>query len=390
MQIGAAPSSVEQTCIPTKEIKVHIENCPTFDVCRKYDEEEGSDITMAKCIPPVDAMCFDRFWSEHVGDVYKTVRKQLKSNLEPAVDSNQENVDAVEHSEAWSNFRFCDPFKFRQQFECTLKLQSFLKPFKRAPSVLTEEVKEEMTERLRHNFPDLYGMMHPSLAQTVGSTYMAHPREVQVSLRVVKLQSKLHKCPADTVRHGERDHDPNYIDPWLVHEGSTCKQLTNKLSRCLPRPMLDVPNLQQLLLVPTKDGQETKQDPSKQTDKNEHVMRISSNSPILNVDTYMGFCLGKDKPGQYCVPGTPELAVLCPQGIPLHCRRPRATDEASWTDVGQKSERCVQHFGVIPGQGGNPNQPVPNGPPDVLRQKKIIDLFENELSYGWYASCSMI
>lgn len=209
-------------CIPTKEIRLFNDNCPTFDVCRKYDEEEGSELAKAKCIPPVDAMCLDRFWAEHAGDV----RQETKLRLRDA----QDGAKLIETS----NFRFCDPFKSRQQFECTLTLEAYRKPvLPTTTDLLSDDERLNMIDDIRQRHPQLFDSIYDdALGQmdlVSGAPQVKRDNQFKVSLKVIKLGIARHWCPYTTVRHGEREQGLTYVDPWLVYEG---RSITSKRLMC--------------------------------------------------------------------------------------------------------------------------------------------------------------
>ena len=307
--------------------------------------------------------------------------------------------------DSWTNerleFRFCDPFKPGLQLECVMDLRVHMKPIVPSASVLHESDRNSLTSRIQSQFPDLHSLLYPdstSLTNDDAEEPYADEPPTSPSISVRNIQVNRHTCSSKTIRQGETPVDGGYNDPWLVREGPLCRQLTQKLSRCMPRAMLDISTSRtehgQLVMNAGDRADETtgqkvhgdelsttsvKQDPL-------HTIHLSRDSPILKPKSHMGFCLGKGKPGQYCVPGTPEMAVLCPQGKVLSCPRPRWGDHASWTDLGSESERCVQMLGDIPGQGGN----RPAAKVDALRATKIVDLFGNELSYGWWAKCEAV
>ena len=317
--------------------------------------------------------------------------------------------------ESWTNerldFRFCDPFKPRLQLECVMNLRVHQKPVIRSNSILHEVDRSFMASRIQTQFPILHSLLSPSShsshlpssADDGDGTY-TEPPPTNPSISVRAIQVNRHTCSANTIRQGEQKGvTGSYEDPWLVHQGPVCRQLTQKLSRCMPRSMLDIPTSrlehnQFVIAAPeddTVDGTAVTNEiivglPVSGTEKTKTkpppTIHLSSDSPIMKPESHMGFCLGKGKPGQYCVPGTPEIAVLCPQGKVLNCPRPRWGDHAAWTDLGPESERCVQMLGDIPGQGGNP----PPEKHDFLRESKIVDIFGSELSYGWWAKCETV
>lgn len=87
----------------------------------------------------------------------------------------------------------------------------------------------------------------------------------------------------------------------------------------------------------------------------------------LYVDFSMGFCIGMPFPGQYCVPGSPEVGIICPQGILIKCRRPKNSDPVSWSDTSPKMERCAQMNGLFP--------PLDLMNSDPFRKRKVSDVF---------------
>jgi hypothetical protein len=126
------------------------------------------------------------------------------------------------------------------------------------------------------------------------------------------------------------------------------------------------------------------QEPTAPTDSADAAVAVAENDStgskaVLVTGSHLGFCYQYSAPGQYCLAGTPEAGIICPQGIRVLCRRSRTN---SIDDLSGEMERCVQQFGQIPLAEQTAQDP--------FRRHPVVDVLGNALSNGWFASCERL
>lgn len=334
-------------------------------------------------------MCQDRFWSVFAAGVAESGR--LKGDSPLAMTSALAIPASAEAETTSIRFRFCDPYKSREQIECHMDLSVHRRPRSRHSSIgsspLSEIERISFMDRIRRNFPELHAKLRPKSSArnniVISGRAGDSVTEQRATISVNSIHVDRHFCSANVSRHGDRpewismESNGGYVDPWLIHDGPVCKQLTQRLTRCLPRASISIPR-------------SALEDPRPVPQTSRAAAAVSSDDAtsvtpqvVLRPESEVGFCTGH-APGQYCIPGTPELAIQCPQGKILRCPRPRATDPAVFSDVGTRSQRCVQMFGAIPGQAGN----AAPEKTDAFRKHVIKDVFGREQESGWWARCA--
>jgi hypothetical protein len=337
-------------CIASHEIHPLTHICPGEDVCRVY--EGDARMVQARCLPFPDAICRDRYWYAHYE---QTLQEARESPLNQFITS--------------ITFRFCDPFKANAQLEwdemefqspvqleCHLKIKVIKTPKAQTPVILAENEYDSMQIRMRRQFPELY--------RSIYSAKVKREDEYDIDLRPGTSQVRHHFCPSQPKRLDDVS-DVDAEEP-LAYTGQVCRQLSRTLSRCLPAAELELPastirRLKRKLSVTSSNSSEA--------------------ADIFKSDEYAGFCLATMIPGQYCIAGSPEIGVICPQGKKISCARPRQNDPDSWDDLGDMP-RCIQHFGNFPA--------VSVASKDPFRRSPVMDLFGQYVEYGYFAQCAKL
>lgn len=355
------------------EIIPVIKECAGYDVCRRYEQDlrQMQQSYFASCFPFADALCRDRFWELYAGDI---VASSTKSSSISSAVNNPAARDRLRQTV--SQFRFCDPFKTNVQLECTVDIEISLTEFD-SNSATVKQL--DGSERLKPRPTSFDKKLFGSSAVEPAAKF-SHQISVSAS-RIRHFQ-----CPSDRLYAPITDSNGHQT---MVISGPICRQFTPKFSRCMTRPGLEI-SARQMRQAKEMVLQRSNSNDSV-NDKDISSTTTSSGSPaqkslastaaatntIIITGPYMGFCYQHSTPGQYCIAGTPEAGVLCPQGIRIQCRRSR---QLATNDLSLLMERCSQHFG-----------PIPTASEDALdpfRKHQVLDVFGNPLSEGWYASCA--
>lgn len=322
-----ARKDLSGNCVSDYDIHPLVEQCPNWDVCRKY-KEDGVDTP--QCIPSKDAICRDRFWSMYSDELVAEAKARRSENMTRSL-----------------NFRFCDPYKFNKQMECDLDISITRRQRQQVRSLQSPAQLELVRMRLRKEFPDLHSMLFHEHMDI----------EYAVTTKVNRVKHLF--CPSEVTRL--RQQQPG-ADEKMVLNGPVCRQLSRKVSRCMPRAELEIP-------VSTRE---------------QIRARLAANRTLAEMRDplllgYDGaFCLSVESPGQYCVPGTPEVGIICPQGHLVACKRPHHHEPDDWNDLGAM-ERCTQKFGEYPAVDVNST--------DAFRHAKVVDMFGDPVDFGYYAEC---
>lgn len=332
-------------CFETREVQMQMEDCQQYEMCRHYRNQDASRKHSAKCHSPLDALCLDRFWSIYSSDFMSSLEETTLTSFLPFTKL--------------SYFKFCDPFRSQKQLECKIEWHVSPLPSLTHQSILAPYEKESMKKYIRDRFPDLYKEVYP-VSQGFDDSVLKR----RFSIRPLRIEVVHHYCPDQAEFIAERlefqpeesisdDYDDMEIDGSRYYTtGPVCKQLTRKTSICSPESALRIG-----IDIVTEEKSD----------------RYGENSP-LKLEAFPGFCLGR-QPGQFCLPGTPDVGIFCPAGKIIRCRRPAASQIS---DVDDNTLRCIQKYGDVPKEtyAGNP-----------FRNVKIQDLEGNEVFYGAWATC---
>lgn len=324
---GNVSSSKNSTCVSTRHISVFVDDCPAYDVCRQFEEDAGS-YKFAKCVNPVHAMCLDRFWSMYADKYQNHVKEPILK------------------------FDFCDPYITKKKLHCQLELGLGREPV--PPTRYSAQ--DDFQLRIQTKFPDLYSELFN----------VDNPAPQVTTIEVKRIEIGSSFCPDENIDLSAVERN---TDPRLAATGPVCKQLSQTFARCMPKPLIEV-RAEELKAALAK--------------LESHTNEINEVSTVLYPASYLGFCLAYSTPGQYCIPGTPENGVVCPQGKVLHCQRPPMSDRLSWSDIGE-TPRCIQHSGVFPKIGDTDYRPN-----DPFRSVPIVNAFGEPLLEGNWASCEIV
>lgn len=282
------------------------------------------------------ALCRDRFWDVYASEIYDEARVvfEARGNQTFARRDFQHSIS--------KSFAFCNPYNSREHLHCNLDLQFTARPDLLVParSKLTLVTLSSIQKRF------------PYFAHSLATSSQLLPYS-EFSLKITRITLKYIACPK-TSHYIASGLDLDGDHHSMVADGPLCKQFSRKMSKCVPEVRLL-----------TSSG-------------------AASIPSDLRPASQLGFCLGMPGAGQFCVSGSPEIGIQCPQGKVIRCARPSNSDPASWTDIGDQALRCSQNFGLIPTI--SPSSP-PSSKSDPFRVSPIANEAGQILSFGWWAQC---
>ncbi|KAI3637484.1 hypothetical protein MIR68_004133 [Amoeboaphelidium protococcarum] len=239
----------------------------------------------------------------------------IKQNLLKITPASDEQQGKIE-------FKFCDPYKQNKYLGCSMKYT----------------------------------------VQMLGDGGLQHGKPREIKFQFDHITVSHHFCPQKVIRQSalsQRDAQQSYLDTTFITSGPQCRQFTPSVMRCTSRPSV------------------------RSNPQAVQKLRSSTTADIFNqmfqLGEFVHICADKDEPGQYCLPGSPEIGIICPQGKAVTCPRPFITDPNNWNDLGQ-APRCVQNYGPFPG--------FIQDDPFRLPLNAPFDMFTGvKLKQGHYAQC---